>query len=104
MHCRLLKPVVFCQIVIYSVVNNVNFFSIKMLQHYSKFLEVCSLGKFDSGRSIAVQCVNFIYTNKKGCDEIYLLDLSVCAILECSCLKRWSSGEIFGITKCSELP
>ena len=37
---------------------------------------------------IAVRWVNFIYTKKKGCNEIYLLDLylCVCAILECSCL------------------
>ena len=42
--------------------------------------------------------MNFTHADKNGCGKSYLLDLPVCAILECSCLQPRSSGEI------SELP
>ena len=57
-----------------------------------------------SKRFVAVRCVNFTRADKNGCGKSYLLDLPVCAILECSCLQRRSNGEIFRITQYSELP
>ena len=57
-----------------------------------------------SGRFVAVRCVNFTCANKNGCSKSYLLDLPVCAILECNCLQRRSSGKIFRITLYSEFP
>ena len=54
----------------------------------------------------SIHCVNFIYTNKKGCDEIYLLDLSVCSIVGCSCLWKFltylpsQAKTVFSITCC----
>jgi len=79
-------------------------FGIRMLQSYWKFLDVVKTIFWRSKRFVALRCVNFICTDKNGCGRSYLLDLPVCAILECSCLQRWSSGEIFRIIQYSELP
>ena len=83
-------------------------FGIRMLQSYwniAKFLEVFGQGNFLTERFVAIRCVNVICTDKNGSGKSYLLDLPVCAILECNnCLQRWSSGEIFRITQYSELP
>ena len=53
---------------------------------------------------MAVRCVNSTCADKNGCSQSYLLDLPVCAILECNCLQRRSSGKIFKTTLYSELP
>ena len=55
----------------------------------SKFLEVFGQGNFLIEHYVALRCVNFICTDKNGSGKSYLLDLPVCAILECNnCLQR----------------
>ena len=81
-------------------------------QTAAKLLKCCQVSRdmwsrqfFEgSGRFVAVRCVNFTCANKNGCSKSYLLDLPVCALLECNCLHHRSSGKIFRITLYSELP
>ena len=83
-------------------------FGIRMLQSYwniAKFLEVCGQGNFLTVRMFCSTTLCKLHLHwQHGCGRSYLLDLPVCAILECSCLQRRSSGEIFRITQYSELP
>jgi len=75
-------------------------------QNAAKLLKCCQVSRgmwskaifWRSGRFVAVRCVNFTCADKNGCSKSYLLVLPVCAILECNCLQRRSSGKIFRIT------